>query len=136
VLLKKGWHHQPWERRGTIYQQQLVFTSALVIAYARPFTRANGWPRFPAELMAFNEKEKVLHEKMLELRHSVFAHSDSKHYKVTPWRAQEFSTDILSAPWPRITKEDAVLLQRMIAKLQTAIQRRCEEMCSQRTASD
>lgn len=38
VLLKKGWHFQPWERRGTVYQQQAVFTTALVTAYGRAFT--------------------------------------------------------------------------------------------------
>ena len=26
-LLKKGWHSLWWERRGTVYQQQAVYTS-------------------------------------------------------------------------------------------------------------
>jgi hypothetical protein len=29
IILKKGWHYQPWEKRGTIYLQQSVFMSAL-----------------------------------------------------------------------------------------------------------
>jgi len=40
VLLKKGWHSQWWERRGTVYQQQAVYTSALVTAYGRAFTKS------------------------------------------------------------------------------------------------
>lgn len=100
VLLKKGWHCQPWERRGTIYQQQSAFTSALVIAYARPFTKSKGWPHFPSELKAFDLEESAMHKHIMELRHTIYAHSDSKHYAVIPWRTEAFSTDILTAPWP------------------------------------
>src|SRR3954447_4554282 len=71
VLLKKGWHSQPWERRGTIYQQQAAFTSALVTAYGRPFKKSKGWPKIPAELIPYNEQEKKLHEHLIILRDKV-----------------------------------------------------------------
>lgn len=124
VLLKKGWHHKPWERRGNIYNQQSAFTSALVIAYARPFTKSKGWPHFPSELKDFDPKQKALHEHMIEMRHTIYAHSDSKHYTVKPWRNKKFSTDIVGAPWPRITAGEAALLKKMINNLQVAIHRR------------
>jgi hypothetical protein len=129
MLLKKGWHHKPWERRGTIYEQQSAFTLACVVAYSRPFTRSKGWPRFPVTLVDFDVQESELHEQILELRHSVYAHSDSKNYTVKPWRAGGFSTDIIGAPWQRITREEALLLQRMIRKLQKAIRGKSEELC-------
>lgn len=129
VLLKKGWHYQAWERRGTIYQQQSAFTSALVMAYGRPFKKSNGWPPFPSELKDFSLEENALHEWMMKLRDTIYAHSDSEHYNVEPWRTEEFSTDILTAPWPRMTAEEAALLWRMIRKLQAAIQRRMREIC-------
>jgi hypothetical protein len=128
VLLKKGWHHKPWERRGTIYEQQSAFTSALVTAYARPFTKSNHWPPFPLALKTFDTEESALHEHIIELRHSIYAHSDSKHYKVVPWRVDGVSSDLLSAPWPRITAQEGALLKKMIVKLQSAIRHKMKEM--------
>jgi hypothetical protein len=83
-LLKKGWHSRPWERRGTIYQQQTAFVTNLIIAYARPFTSSKGWPAFPLKLVDFNKSQKALHERMLQKRHEIFAHSDSRHFKFIP----------------------------------------------------
>src|SRR3974390_2103789 len=65
VLLKKGWHDQPWERRGKVYEQQAVFTTALVTAYGRPFTKSKGWPRLPENLITYNHRENSLHEKLM-----------------------------------------------------------------------
>jgi hypothetical protein len=64
----------------------------------------------------------------MTLRDTIYAHSDSEHYTVEPWRTKEFSTDILTAPWPRITAEEAGLLKGMIGKLQVAIHRRMGEI--------
>src|SRR5229473_82770 len=124
ILLKKGWHYQPWEKRGTVYLQQSAFMSALVVAYARPFTKSRDWPRFPIGLKQFNAEEDKLHERMIALRDTVYAHSDSKNYSVTPWRTRKFSTDIVGAPALRIDAEEASLLRQMIGKLQLAIRRR------------
>ena len=96
VILKR--HYQPWEKRGTIHLQQSAFMSAFVIAYARPFTKSRGWPKFPPQLKEFDGEENVLHDHMIELRDTVYAHSDSSNYSVTPWRSRKFSTDIVGAP--------------------------------------
>jgi hypothetical protein len=128
VLLKNGWHHKPWERRGTVYLQQAAFTSALVTAYARPFTASKGWPTFPHELMNFDVEETALHKRMLDLRHSIYAHSVSKHYKVVPIREEGFSSDLLSEPWLLITAQEGALLQKMIVKLKIAIELKSKEL--------
>jgi len=118
VILKKGWHTQPWERRGTIYQQQAAFTTALVTAYARPFTKSHGWPSLPKELTAvYSDQEAALHKQLIKLRHTVYAHSDSAGYSIRPWHAEDFSTDIVGAPVMRITSEEATLFQVMTRKL-------------------
>lgn len=83
VLLKKGWHNQPWERRGTAYEQQAAYTTALVTAYGRPFTRSKGWPALPESLITYNHQEKKLHHQIMKLRHTVYAHSDSTSYSVS-----------------------------------------------------
>lgn len=128
VLMKKGWHYMPWERRGSIYEQQSAFTSAFVVAYARPFNTSFGWPKFPAELILFDQDEQVLHDLIITLRNSVFAHSDSKSYSVRPWRAEGFATDIIGQPVFRITSDQGAALRVMIGKLQQAIQTRLKEL--------
>ena len=128
VILKKGWHHQPWEKRGTVYLQQSAFMSALVTAYARPFTKSRGWPKFPPDLKEFDTEENKLHDQLMELRNTVYAHSDSKNYSIRPWRTPNFSTDIVGAPVLRISAKEAALLKRMIQKLQLAISRRMTEI--------
>jgi len=130
VILKKGWHYRPWEKRGTIYQQQSAFMSALVTAYARPFTKSFGWPRFPPELKEFNSREDVFHERMIALRNSVYAHSDSKNYSVRPWRSGELCTEIVGAPELCISANEALLLKQMVNKLRLAIRRRMSQMVS------
>ena len=106
VLRKKGWHYRAWEKRGTIYQQQTAFTSALVTAYARPFTRSDGLPDFPAELKDFDGRENKLHDYMMELRHTYYAHSARKHYTVMPVQTNNSSMDILSGMWPPIERNE------------------------------
>jgi len=128
VILKKGWHYQPWEKRGSIYLQQSAFTSALVVAYARPFAESRGWPKFPPELREFDSEENTLHDHMIKLRNMVYAHSDSNNYSVTPWRSEKFSADIVGAPAFRIKAKEAASLNQMIDKLQLAIRRRMNQI--------
>lgn len=102
--------------------------SALVTAYARPFTRSCGWPRFPPELKEFNSEENKFHERMIELRNCVYAHSDSKNYLVRPWRTRAFATDVVRAPALFISAEEAALLKQMVNKLKLAIRRRMSQI--------
>lgn len=91
VLLKKGWHSQWWERRGTVYQQQAVYTTALVTAYGRAFTKSRGWSKLPSELLAiYHENELALHwhyvcSGPLEFISQLQLHRDSQFY--SNWRA-------------------------------------------------
>lgn len=128
VLLKKGWHRQPWEGRGTTYQQQAAFTSALVTAYGRPFTSSDGWPKIPLDLIPYDEQEWALHEQLKTLRHTVYAHSDSINYSIRPYRSEAFSTDIVTAPALRITSEDAKRLQLMTGKLIASFRRKMSSL--------
>lgn len=129
VLLKKGWHAHPWERRGTIYEQQVVFTTALITAYARPFTRSKGWPKLPSDLIAgYDEQEKALHEQMLRQRHTIYAHSDSSSYSVRPLRVGDFDTALVRGPSLRIRAEEAAMFQTMASKLFVAMGARAKDM--------
>ena len=129
VLLKKGWHAHPWERRGTIYKQQVAFTTALITAYARPFTGSKGWPKLPPDLIAaYDEQEKALHAQILRQRHTIYAHSDSGSYSVRPWLVSGFNSALVKGPSLRISAEEAAMLQTMASKLFVAMGARMRDM--------
>ncbi|MFG0337697.1 hypothetical protein ACF8FF_07165 [Pseudomonas sp. zjy_13] len=117
-LLKKGWHSAPWERRGTIYMQQSAFVTALVVSYARPFTKSYGWPTLPEGILPEDEGATALHAHLMDLRHEVYAHSDSKHHEVQPWRIDsEALTDLRSAPFLRFTKDECEQITELIGEI-------------------
>lgn len=128
VLFKKGWHHQPWERRGTVYEQQAAYTTALVTAYGRPFTQSKGWPVFPARLITYDHQEMILHTQLIELRHEVYAHSDSARYTIRPWRIGTMPATIIHRPALRITAADTTLFLRMAGKLLSSIDARMKSL--------
>ena len=133
VILKKGWHAQPWERRGTVYQQQAAFTTALVTAYVRPFTRSKGWPELPKDLVAaYSGREEAFHKHLIKLGHTVYAHSASESYSIQPWRnfVGDLPADIVSAPALRLTREEATLFQAMSSKLLASIRTRMKALLS------
>lgn len=121
VLLKKGRHNQPWERRGTVYEQQSAYTTALVTSYGRPFTVSKGWPPLPTELITYDDTEISLHAQIMNLRHTVYAHSDSASFSIRPWRMGTFPTTIVRRPVLRITASDTTLFLAMSNKLLSSI---------------
>lgn len=118
MVVKKGWHHQQWGR-GTVYQQQTVFTTTLIVAYARPFKHDH--MKLELANFPFNDDEQALQKELMTLRDKVCAHSDDVMYSIRPWRAEGFATDIVRAPTVVITSEQACRLKDMIHKLQTYI---------------
>lgn len=127
-LLKNGLHHKPWERRGGVYFRQSAFTTALIVSYARPFTKSRGWPNFPARLLTFSKDERGLHERLLDLRNQVYAHSDSNQYSIRPWRSGNFETDIVGAPFRFLEKAEVTALVPMIDNLCSGIDARLKAM--------
>jgi hypothetical protein len=128
VLLKKGWHANPWERRGAVYQQQTAFTTTLITAYARAFTRSRGWPKFPNEIISYDDNESALHCHILTLRHQVYAHSDSIRYSITPFSMREVPITIIRRPALRLTVPEVNLFLTMTDKLLSAIKEKMQSI--------
>lgn len=122
-LLKKRWHHAPWERRASIYMQQAAFTSALITSYARPFTKSIGWPQVPSRLVCLTKSQTELHKQLLSLRHQVYAHSDSARYKVRPLHMGNWRTDIFGAPFFRLTAKEVSGVLEITNKVRREIEK-------------
>jgi hypothetical protein len=105
-LIKKKWHHSPWERRGTIYLQQSAFTTAMVVSYGRPFGHSPKWERKLLALLNLTEHQLKAHRYLIELRNEVYAHSDTRRFSIRPWRAEDFETDIVGQPFLKISASD------------------------------
>lgn len=126
-LLKKGWHYHPWERRPSVYMQQAAFTTALIVAYGRAFTRSTGWPDIPGRLLSYDKDEEGLHHRLLEMRHTVYAHSDSKAFNIRlVKRGPMRSIDRL--PSLRLSREDVELFLSMTQRLMERLELRINEV--------
>lgn len=111
-LLTKGWHRK-WERQGTIYAQQTAFVTNLVVAYARPFVKSQGWPTFPEKLTNFDAKQSDLHKRLLQMRHQIIAHSDSKNFSFEPVKFDNIITTTECVPSYVLSSDDTALVIRM-----------------------
>jgi hypothetical protein len=127
-LQKKGWHFEPWERRWSTYMQQSAYTTGLVVAYSRPFADTRGRPKFPKRLLPLDKKQEELHSKILEIRNSVYAHSDAQVREIRPWKINGQPSAIEYLPSMRLTKEEIDLLLGMISQAQNAIHKRLLEL--------
>ena len=70
-----------WDEDQTVTHKRRkfrCFEDAAVMAYCRPFTKANGLQRmtFEAISLVTTEAERALHRKLLDRRDKVIAHSD------------------------------------------------------------
>ncbi len=128
-ILKKGWHFEPWEKRWTVYMQQAAFTTALAIAYSRPFTESRGWPKFPMRLVtAFNAEQRKLHKRILNLRSLIYAHSDVGSRAIRLVSIEGYPTAIEALPPMRFTRDEITELQSMIKIAQNSIGTRKREL--------
>lgn len=126
-IQKKRWFRQPWSG-GKIYLHQSAYVTALVVAYGRVFAVGRGGFDFPKRLIPYDAAERDLHERLIELRNKVHAHSDLDKWNVRPWHAAGFSTAIVGQPKHMIEEADIALFLVMTEKLLEKIASRKEEI--------
>jgi hypothetical protein len=126
-LQKKKWYRRPWSR-GKIYLHQSAYVTAIVVAYGRVFAPGRGQFNFPERLIPYDVAEWDLHKRLLELRHSVHAHSDLDKWRVEPWEVGGFRTTIVGQPIHLIEKADVELFLVMTKKLLDGIADRQEQI--------
>ncbi|RYF39646.1 MAG: hypothetical protein EOO38_22990 [Cytophagaceae bacterium] len=124
---KKGWYRQPWSK-GAIYFQQSAYVTSMVVSYGRPFATGRNGVSFPGRLLGYTGADKALHEKMLTLRHEIYAHSDPGHWTTIPWRSEGFETVIFKKPPLLIEQVEVIQFIAMTGPLLTRINARIHEI--------
>lgn len=70
---------------------------------------------FPEHLVQFNDKEALLHQRLMELRHQVYAHSDSASHSIRPFKiGDHVFSDMVGAPFLLLKKDECELIVSMI----------------------
>jgi hypothetical protein len=118
-ILKKGWKAKPWSR-GSTYLQQSAFVTSMVVAYGRAFTESRGWGYVSATMRAgFDADEAAMHAHIMKERHELYAHSQSSHYPVKPWKS-DYHSDIIQFQVREIAPHEIEMLQVMCRKVAAA----------------
>lgn len=79
--------HDPHKFSKTYTDEARAFTTAIVVTYSRPFSgnRDREGQRDPINanyVAALEQAARELHDRIIDLRNSAFAHSDAKHHDV------------------------------------------------------
>jgi len=127
-IASKGMHLEPWEGNWRTYMHQCAYMTAMVMAYARPFTESRGWPKFPQRLLDLSPEQRSLHKRMLSLRNEVYAHANIEGKYVQPINFEGKPTAVISLPPMRLSAEEVWALREIIRTVSTQIQRRLGEL--------
>jgi hypothetical protein len=124
----------PLPRRGLPSALLMALTTALVVAYARPFVNTRGESNFaersvPGSLQrVLSSKQREAHNFLLNIRNREVAHSDADrsgiYLKLYP-NGHGAIFRAARVPFLRVHLRD---IQRIIIKLLKEVNRRCEEL--------
>lgn len=123
----------PIPRRDRPPPLLLSLTTALVVAYSRPWVYSRGQSvaerTVPASLLrSLTPRQREAHNFLVELRNKEVAHSDADildlHLRLYP----EGHSAILRTSREAFRRSELKEIRRIIEKLEAAIERRCDEL--------
>ncbi|HXD31566.1 MAG TPA: hypothetical protein VN643_10640 [Pyrinomonadaceae bacterium] len=112
-ILKKSWHDKNQTATRTL--DHLAFNTSLIISYSRPFSRNRNFKNEPVSSLkketgkVLNEAETELHNKILEMRDTAYAHSDASTRRLG--NQHRFFLGV-----PNLSKPETVILEVIIGK--------------------
>ena len=124
----------PLPRREPPSALLMAMTTALVVAYARPFVNTRGESKFaersvPGSLLrVLTSRQREMHNYLLSVRNGEVAHSDADRSEIYLQLSPDGHGAILRvarAPFPRAELRDIL---RITTKLLKEVDRRCEEL--------
>jgi len=127
LIVKKNWFKMPWSR-GKQYFHQSAYVTALIVSYARPFAQGRNGYTFPRRLVPYDDTEWTIHERLLEQRNKIYAHSDLEKWNIRPWKSGNFDTVIIGQPAHYISREDIDVFIPMTSNIMSAIALRYSEI--------
>lgn len=111
-----------------------ALTTALVVAYARPFVNTRGESNFaersvPGSLLrVLTSRQREAHNYLLTVRNREVAHSDADRSEIYLRLCQEGHGGIFRVARAPFLRSELKDIQRIITKLMNEIDRRCEEL--------
>ena len=125
-ILRKRLHSGHIRTKGAYFQSG-AFTTALVISYARTFIDPKGWQDKLLALSRPSAEQLKLHETLMSMRNELFAHSDLRHYDITPGRFGSMRTETVDATHFELEADEIRLLDHHIGHLCAKISREMME---------
>ena len=111
----------------------LALNTALVVSYARPFVSSRGTSfaakALPGSLLrTFTSEEREFHDELIQLRNREAAHTDADFLELSMEVFEGGDGGIFRATRAPLRRSAIRALQKMLAKLEDAIESRCEEL--------
>jgi hypothetical protein len=119
VILANKWHAMPWDVHPDNHVYQQSFTTTLVVSYGRIFTESRNWSPIPLEIVSkiYSAEEIDLHNRLIDLRHTVYAHTDASKHSIKPWISGAFSSAVVQTQAMKLSVDEATLFTSMGNKL-------------------
>lgn len=127
IILENQLYEEGGEEAQTISRG---LQTSMVVAYSRPFSgnydREHTTGRLNDEFLeVYDDDEKALHNRIIRLRHQVFAHSDSEvrglEVNVTLFVDVTLAIPVSHNPHVSMTREELERFRKMARKLQSRI---------------
>lgn len=109
---------------GQTYSRQSTYVPSIVMAYGRVFASGRNGRKFPERLIEYDNDDRALHQRLLEMRNAVYAHSSLDRFTAKPWKVDDFETTVIGEPINKIEEPDLQRLVAMAERLQAAASER------------
>ncbi len=117
-LLERKWFYEPWDVESNIYLHQSAYVTSMVVAYSRPFIKTRGWPNFPTRILkALNKQQKELHDRILDQRTLIYAHSDIGSRNIRPLLYDGEPNATESCISMRFDEDDLILFRTLTTEI-------------------
>jgi hypothetical protein len=124
----------PFPRRKEPRPLLIALTTALVVSYARPFVNSRGQSAVaektvPGSLLrVLTSREREMHDALVDMRNREVAHSDVDVLEISLELFPSGDGGISRVARHPLRRSELHALNRMIEKLASEIERRCEEL--------
>lgn len=126
-LLARQGDFGPIRDDNTDYWERVAFVTALVVSYGRVFSDSKGLPHFPIRLLQYTTREKDLHEELMLMRRTQYAHSDRVSHHVRLAKGPGV-TAVHRMPAYSIPRYKLKIIEKMLNKLIANIETRQSEL--------